>query len=633
MQVPAGSPATPEPLRRRGFPYAWYLAAVAVVALAALCIAKVEGWGVFHRPTVRVAYNHFPPYVDKGPNGVPVGFAAEIFAQAAGQAGVDIRWVEIPGAAEPAFDAGTADMYPLMAITAEREARYHMSAPWWENQFALFSTEGRAIRDVAGLKGKVIASRSGFIQGMARKMFPEARMVTMDSLPQIEEALCERKIDGFVSDVRLLQMQLLNRSRGCAGQQLHITYLPKGILRLGTCSTKATASANDRIFREIAKLAIDGTMAHAAAKAGLFIPYDSTELKQVVDAQSRATRMTWILAVTLLVLTLSVRQTVLLRRAKRRVELAQNEAKQMHDWFDEFMRHTPTITFIKDLEGRVVYSNEAFSTRQEPFGVIASDGGISERLKDRDEEVLKLGRGVEVMETLHFPNGENRHFLVLKFPFQGVAGTSFLGGVALDVTPRILAEKELELYARSDLLTGLPNRRSFMQELTRAIDGRNRLHQQLAVGFMDLDGFKPVNDRFGHEAGDELLKAVAGRLRLTCRDSDMVARLGGDEFTFFLPGISGPEALQVMVRVLRAIEAPFRVEGEDMCLSASIGLSLFPDHGSSPQQLLRNADAAMYYAKRTGKGKIEFWSRDLDDPIPTEEPKSDLDVLAGHPAL
>ncbi len=574
--------------------------------LSAVGFFAPESWSPLPPPVVRVAYNEFPPYVDKGPDGAPAGFAVEIFSQAARKAKIQIQWVRIRGAADEAFAQGKADMYPLMTITPKRESRFYMSPPWWENQFALVSTEGREIRDPAAARGKLLATRVGIIKTLSQRLFPGARFVDMLTNADMETALCRGKVDGFLSDTRLLQAQLLRRTAACSGQALHTLSVPGSKLPLGTASTKSTAFVNDRIFREIAKLALDGTLTRAASAWGVFVPYDTARLKRVIDAEAWETRMAWALVVTLVVLALSRIQMNFLRKAKRAAESAQAEAKEMHDRFDEFMKHTPAITFIKDEQRRVVYSNEEFYCSRSP-AAIAPAGTISQKLTHGDEEVLNLGRRIEVTETLRDADGKSRHFLVLKFPFRSAAGVRFLGGVALDVTARIVAERELEHYAKSDLLTGLPNRRNFMLQLGTALETSQQRNQPLAVTFVDLDGFKRVNDLMGHEAGDELLRQVAGRLKQVCRESDMVARLGGDEFTFFLPEVSPLGAEQAMSRVLSKLHESFWIGGKEVLISASIGVSLFPEHGTSSQQLLRKADSAMYLAKQNGKGRVEFW--------------------------
>ena len=604
----------------------------AAILTVTLCIGWVilENQSIFHRPLVRVGFNQFPPYVDKGPGGAPVGFAVEILTEAARRAKVDIRWVEIEGSADKAFSEGKADMYPLMTITPEREAQFHMSAPWWENQFALISTEGSEIRDAAGARGKLIATRIGVIKTLSQTLFPGATLVDMTTLEQMETALCEKQVDGFLSDVRLLESQLLVRNPKCAGQALHAATVPGSKLSLGTASTRAAASANDRIFREIAELALDGTLSSAAANRGVFMPYDMARLKRVLDAETHEKQMAWALVVTLLILTLSVIQTTLVRRAKRETESAQDIANEMQNRFDEFMRHTPTITFIKDEKGRVIYSNEEHCCRWEPLeddGRSGADAGsstpvpsaISRQFSCKDADVMNSGKGAEVTETVRGRDGRIRHFLVAKFPFLGRAGVRLLGGVALDVTARILAEKELERQARHDLLTGLPNRRSFMSALGTALQHSRDRSERLAVGFVDLDGFKVVNDLMGHEAGDELLRQVAIRLKTLCAESDMVARLGGDEFTLLFRGATVTGVRRTGDAVLEALGEPFRIESKDVSVSASIGVSLFPEHGNSSRELLRDADSAMYLAKANGRRRMELWSPPEQDPSAAAE--------------
>lgn len=613
---------------RRSSKLNWRLAAFIIALLALIPIAKHLSQPLFERPPLRVAFNRFPPYVDIDSRGQPTGFAVEVFAEAAKRAGIPVRWVEISRSADEAFSQGKADIYPLMTATPEREASFHMSPPWWENQFLLISTRAAAIPDVAHAAGELIATRPGSITTLSRRLFPRTHFVEMLTMPEMENALCARRIDGFFTDTRLLETQLMQRTAACAGQPLSAVTVPGGELFLGTASTKATAPANEKIFRQIARLALDGTLTRAAARWGVFTPYDTGRLKQVVDAETRARRLTWVLIVTLVVLALSVVQIVVVLQAKRAAESARAQAREMHARFDEFMRHTPAITYIKDERQRLVYSNEQYYRRVDPM--IQSLESISRRLSSRDSEVFALERSIETTETLRGRDGVDHYFMVLKFPFRNASGLKFLGAVALDVTARIRAERELEQQAKCDILTGLPNRRSFEAELSLALETAAASRQPLAVSFMDLDGFKEVNDTLGHEAGDTLLKEVAARLKHVCRAVGMVApimvapivvaRIGGDEFTFVLPGAPAAAAHQVMTAVLDEMHRPFRLGANRILISASIGVSLFPDHGTTVQQLVRNADSAMYRAKEAGKGRIGLWSPLTH--VPAAEPEA-----------
>ena len=185
--------------------------------------------------------------------------------------------------------------------------------------------------------------------------------------------------------------------------------------------------------------------------------------------------------------------------------------------------------------------------------------------------------------------------------------------VSADVTQRRQAEERIRYQANFDALTGLPNRSLFMDRLTLAVNTAGRNKNRVALMFIDLDGFKLVNDTLGHDAGDQLLREAAKRLTATCRAGDTVARLGGDEFTVVMPNL--PEAHPAPVvaqRIITALEEPFRFKNQEALVSASIGITVFPEDGRDVHTLLRNADAAMYQAKESGKANYRFYTADLN---------------------
>lgn len=160
----------------------------------------------------------------------------------------------------------------------------------------------------------------------------------------------------------------------------------------------------------------------------------------------------------------------------------------------------------------------------------------------------------------------------------------------------------LEYQALHDALTDLPNRTLLYDRLRQALLIAHREHTTLALLLLDLNGFKAINDRFGHAAGDLLLQQVAGRLRLALRDSDTAARLGGDEFALLLPAVVGRSNAELAVkRVLQALLAPYLIGDTPQHLTASIGIALSPEHSTEVDSLLQQADTAMYTAKRTGR--------------------------------
>ena len=165
--------------------------------------------------------------------------------------------------------------------------------------------------------------------------------------------------------------------------------------------------------------------------------------------------------------------------------------------------------------------------------------------------------------------------------------------------------EELRTLAYHDNLTGLPNRSLLYDRLAVAIAHARRQATRLAVLFLDLDDFKRVNDSFGHGFGDRLLVDLAFRVRASVRAGDTVARFGGDEFVVLLNEVSGPaDAAHVATKVLEALRAPFRLDGRQVAVAASVGMSVFPDDGESCDELLRQADAAMYREKQDGARRV-----------------------------
>jgi diguanylate cyclase (GGDEF)-like protein/PAS domain S-box-containing protein len=172
---------------------------------------------------------------------------------------------------------------------------------------------------------------------------------------------------------------------------------------------------------------------------------------------------------------------------------------------------------------------------------------------------------------------------------------------------------ELAKLANYDALTGLPNRALFTDRLARVISKTQRQDDHAALIFLDLDGFKLINDSLGHSVGDELLQSVAERLLGCIREDDTVARLGGDEFTIILSSLKAPQdSIYVAQKVLHALSQPFMLGGRDLHIGASIGITLYPDDGGSVEELVQHADTAMYHAKALGKNRYHFFTSELN---------------------
>lgn len=297
---------------------------------------------------------------------------------------------------------------------------------------------------------------------------------------------------------------------------------------------------------------------------------------------------------------------------RRRLELELEDSKAR---FRNFANSSCDWFWETDAEHRFTYFSDTFerATGENPHHLIGRTR--ADLMKDRDcegneehRELLTRHQPFQDFEYwIDLPNGATRCFRVGGVPVFG-RRNDFRGyqGVGSDITVRKELEERIARLAMVDALTNLPNRAAFEDALQRAAARNERHGSATAILYLDLDGFKAVNDTLGHAAGDELLREVSLRLRKCFRTEDMVARLGGDEFAALVtvdPQDAYRQAEATAQRIVEAVSVPVEVSGGQARVSASIGVAVHPDCSPSIENCVRDADGAMYAAKRSGKGR------------------------------
>lgn len=290
--------------------------------------------------------------------------------------------------------------------------------------------------------------------------------------------------------------------------------------------------------------------------------------------------------------------------------------------FDALLSTSPDLNYIFDLNGRLVYANKAFGKafNKTPSELVGASlfALLAPFSQDIRERVRLIKDSLETWcgeVTVIQPDGKPVTFENLLVPVISPEGKcEAVAGSARDITERKASEERARRSANHDYLTDLPNRSLFRERLGHEMRHSGRTGLPLALLFVDLDGFKGVNDQFGHLAGDQLLQQVAARISGCVRDTDTVARLGGDEFTIVLTDVTMPDHVDSVARkILEALDRPFDLRTGSVSISGSIGIALYPADAKRMEELIRKADTAMYAAKNAGRNRYSFFT-DLAPP-------------------
>jgi diguanylate cyclase (GGDEF)-like protein/PAS domain S-box-containing protein len=302
---------------------------------------------------------------------------------------------------------------------------------------------------------------------------------------------------------------------------------------------------------------------------------------------------------------------------------AERDRDRNRSFLDLIIDNVPSAIFVKNSsDGRYVLVNRAGEkfwglSREAMIGKTSADilpPAEAEKIAARDDELLQSGKPVfDEREILTHSNGV-RSILSRRLPIgDGSGEAEYVLSVVDDVTERKAAEARIAHLAHYDSLTGLPNRTLFREQLEKELSFVRR-GSQLALLYLDLDHFKSINDTLGHPAGDELLKAVAQRLRGCLRESDLIARLGGDEFAIVQTQLQDPKDTEILAQRLReAITGvPYDLNGHQTTTDVSIGIALSPGDGTEMDELVKHADLALYGAKAEGRANYRYFEPEMN---------------------
>jgi diguanylate cyclase (GGDEF)-like protein/PAS domain S-box-containing protein len=314
----------------------------------------------------------------------------------------------------------------------------------------------------------------------------------------------------------------------------------------------------------------------------------------------------------------------------------EEELKRSKEFLQTVINTIPDPVFVKDKQHRWIILNQAYCIlvgypletlmEKSEYDIFPPDEAGT--IWSQDELVFLTGEVQETEEEFTDAFGITHLIATKKSLHKDAAGNIFLVGVIRDITERKRAEEKLRqeavelsrsnielklsedrlrYLAYHDVLTGLANRKQFHERLSQFLDWARSSDQMMALMFLDLDGFKQVNDTLGHDTGDQLLKIAANRLTTCLRSGDLASRLGGDEFTVILSGMPQVDyAARVAEKILEALSEVFVIDGHNVFVTVSIGISLYPLDGEVDEVLIKKADAAMYRAKQLGRNQHQF---------------------------
>ncbi|MCW8822008.1 MAG: sensor domain-containing diguanylate cyclase [Sulfurovum sp.] len=308
-----------------------------------------------------------------------------------------------------------------------------------------------------------------------------------------------------------------------------------------------------------------------------------------------------------------------LRRLQEEKEELLSDLHQKSELLRSVIDENPDPVIVKNWDGKFILVNNACATLYgstaddmigKDDGDYISDQEQAEFFKRNIQEIM-LEEKMQIVyeDSFDAKTGEKRHYKSIKIPYKSSKGERQILVVAHDITKQKEQQEKLDHMAHYDALTNLPNRVALTERIEQAMAQTMRREELIAIAYIDLDGFKEVNDTYGHTVGDSLLKVLSLKMTHLLRKGDTVARFGGDEFIAVLLDLNDKKMVNSFIkRFLETIEEPLKIDGFEVKVSASIGVTFYPQAKEmTSKQLIREADQAMYQAKISGKNRSVFF--------------------------
>lgn len=584
----------------------WKIVAAGLLSLLASSITLAD------HPIVRVGVYENPPKILMGPDGLPSGIFGELIREIALRENWQLQAVSCQWeACLSALRSGELDLLPDVARTEarEREMTFHQR-PALHSWSQVFRHQDVSIDSVLDLEGKRIALLAGsvqqaYLQQVAQEFSLQVEWLPVSSLQAALEQVRDGQADGLATNN-------LFGSYHADRYQLESTSILFQPARLFFAAP--LNSHHDYLQR------IDHWLTRWSDQPDS--PYQRIlQGWQTEKPLNTVPKSLWIFAGILIVLLLLA--LILMKYQRREIRFTRRELKRSDEKLSTILSNLQAYVYIKDLQHHYLYASpkvcELFNcSESEILGQTDEaffDPDSAAEIFRLDDQTLLSGETLVREEVNKLPGEEEpRTFLSVKVPMRDDQGKIYaLCGLATDITEQQRHKKEVHQLIFYDVLTGLPNRRLLLDRLQHSLVNRHQEMGNGAVIMIDLDNFRTLNDTLGHQTGDQLLTAIARRLSHQIRVSDTLARFGGDEFMLLLEDLSADISVllnqveQVLDKLIAAFEQPFILQNQDYVTTASFGVALFSDSQHSAEELIKQAELAIYDAKKVGRNQVRFF--------------------------